>query len=352
MNRHQYIIIFILIYSFFVELEPVLADDNYTQKTCRIFFYNTENFFDTFDDPNTNDNEFLPNSERHWTYQRYLQKVNNIYKVIISLDIQPPAIIGLSEIENDHVLVDLTQKTPLLKYSYRFIHKDSPDPRGIDVALLYRPELYHPIKNTFIQINFPFDKRHRTRDILYTKGIILNTDTIHIFVNHWPSRYGGQSKSFPFRNIVAQVLRQKIDSIFKSSSKSKIIIVGDFNDNPDDISITKVLNTSPIASNINNTTLYNLSYSWLKTIDKIGTIKYKGEWSIFDQIIISGTLLNEGSHSLYYKKSTAKIDDDSFLLEDDEKYGGREPFRTYNGLKYMGGFSDHLPVYFDLIEVK
>jgi predicted extracellular nuclease len=343
---------------FLVLLEIVFAASCFPQTTqskkpsshevFRIQFYNTENFFDTFDDPNTADNEFLPDSKRHWTYKRYQQKLNNIYKVIISLGDQPPALVGMAEVENDLVLKDLTQKTPLLKFNYHFIHHDSPDPRGIDAALLYRPDQFKPLKITFYKVRFSEDARKRTREIVYVKGLALGTDTIHVFVNHWPSRVSGELKTERLRLNAAHILRQKTDSIMHQSPSAKIVIVGDFNDEPTDQSILNELKALPLNRNAESKSLYNLSLPWMKEISIIGTLKYKGDWSVFDQIIVSSSLLKHSTQGLKYLKGSAKIDDAVFLLIKDDKYGGNQPFRTYNGYKYTGGFSDHLPVYFDL----
>ncbi len=313
----------------------------------RIMFYNTENFFDTIDDPKTNDNEFLPDAKRHWTSKRYYTKLNRLYKTIISIGIQPPSIVGLCEIENDRVLHDIVKNTPLIKFNYHFIHHDSPDKRGIDVALLYRPDLFKPLKNEFIAIHFPFDTALRTREILYSKGIALQSDTIHVFVNHWPSRTGGEYRSEPLRNFVAKTLRYKVDSLFAINAATKIIIIGDMNDEPDNASISKYLNAKKTDQPILQGILYNLSERWLGNTALIGTIKYQGNWYIFDQVIVSGSILKP-LKGLSCNLNAANIYFPDFLLTNDKKYSGKMPFRTYNGYKYAGGFSDHLPVFFDL----
>ncbi len=319
-----------------------------TSDCFRAMFYNTENFFDTIDDPKTDDNEFLPNAKRHWTGKRYYNKLNNIYKVLISSGFQPPSIIGLCEIENKRVLNDLTQKTPLGKFNYHYIHRDSPDPRGIDVALLYRFDQFKPLKIEFIRLFFPFDTARKTRDILYVKALAFKIDTIHVFVNHWPSRMKGYARSMPYRETAAKTLRFKIDSLFHVSPKIKILIIGDFNDEPDDISVLNDLKAIKITNPVKNSVLYDLSAKWIDNIQNIGTIKFKDKWQIFDQIIVSGNIINSSSKGLRCNPNSAKIYSADFLLKNDKNDSGKTPYRTYNGYKYTGGFSDHLPVYVDL----
>ena len=317
---------------------------NANLESFRILFYNTENFFDYFDDPNTNDNDFLPLSKYHWTKEKYETKLNNIYKVIISTNIETPSIIGFSEIENKKVLYDLIQKTPLIKYPYSIIHQDSPDPRGIDVALLYQRDKYKPLENEFIKIIFPFDIERKTRDILYSKGVAYTNDTLHIFVNHWPSRRGGEANSLESRNFVAKTLRLKVDSILNVSSKAKIIIMGDFNDEPDNESITTYLNTKQLKGLKVEKQLYNLSYAWLNNISSIGTHKFQGKWTILDQFIVSSELIGS-KKGLSCNQNSASILKNNFLLIDDKSNYGYQPNRNYNGYHYNNGFSDHLPIY-------
>jgi exonuclease III len=322
--------------------------ENAIDSRFRILFYNTENFFDTIDDAKSDDNDFLPASKFHWNGKRYYTKVNNLYKVFISNGIEPPSIIGLAEVENQKVLKDLVYGTPLAKFQYHIIHFESPDKRGIDVALLYRTDKFKPIISKPIELNFPFDLKHKSRDILYVKGIALNADTIHVFVNHWPSRTAGQAQSEKYRIFAAERLRACTDSVFRTSSSAKIIIVGDFNDEPDDISIHKFLKAKLLQKSVASKSLYNLSYNWLKSISLIGTHKYKGKWALLDQIIISGALLSSKSKGLISYPNAAVIYSPQFLLKDDNTNSGVTPFRTFEGYKYTGGFSDHLPVYLDL----
>jgi predicted extracellular nuclease len=324
------------------------SSDNNSKTGFRILFYNTENFFDTIDDPQADDNDFLPGSKYHWTGKRYYTKVNNMYKVLISNGIEPPAIIGLAEIENLNILKNLAYGTPLSKFQYRIIHFESPDNRGIDVALLYRADKFKPISSKPVTLNFPFDLKRKSRDILYVKGTAMQTDTLHIFINHWPSRTAGQAQSEKYRIFAAERLRACIDSVFKTSASAKIIVVGDFNDEPDDVSIHKFLKAKQLLKAVASKSLYNLSYNWLNSISLIGTHKFKGNWALLDQIMVSGALLSARSKGLICYSNSAVIYSPQFLLKEDNRNSGVTPFRTFEGYKYTGGFSDHLPVYLDL----
>ncbi len=312
----------------------------------KIMFYNCENLFDTKNDSVKLDDEFTPSGKKHWTWSRYQHKINNIAKVIIAVGgYNPPDIVGLCEIENRYVLNGLTHYTPLKKVGYKIIHKESPDRRGIDVAMLYVPEHFKPIKVTFYRVDFPFAPNSRTRDVLYVKGIMGNTDTLHIFVNHWPSKWGGQKETEPKRIFVGKLVRSKVDSIFKTNKEANIILIGDLNDSPEDVSVQKGLGAKHNFKHIKDDEIYDLSYYLM--LKGEGSHKYHGQWDIIDHIIISGTLINK-KNKIYSNYTDAHIFKAPFLLEDDEKYTGKKPFRTYIGYKYNGGFSDHLPVYLNL----
>lgn len=317
-----------------------------SRSECRIMFYNVENFFDYYNDSLTQDDEFLPDGDKHWNYIRFTDKLNKIYKVIIAVGgREAPEIIGLSEIENRYVLNKLIYDTPLSKYEYEIVHQDSPDSRGIDVALLFRRDKLKSLQSSFLNINFPWDSLKLTRDILYFKGLTTGKDTLHIFVNHWPSRYNGQLETESYRIYVASVLKNKIDSIFNVNKNSHIIITGDFNDEPQNKSIKEILSAKTDITAIKSNKLYNLSYL-LQDSTKSGSLKYKFNWKMFDQFIVSGSLLD--TNKISTTSSDIHIFNPDFLLEEDNKYMGCRPFRTYRGYKYTRGFSDHLPVYLDL----
>ncbi len=313
----------------------------------RVMFYNVENLFDVFNDSLTNDDEFTPEGERHWNNTKFYKKLNNISKVIISIgEWNPPAIVGFSEVENRFVLNKLIYETPLKKFDYNIIHIGSPDRRGIDVAMLYRESRFDPIAYTPIRINFPDDSLYKTRDILYVKGILAQADTVHFFVNHWPSRYGGYEDSKPRRMFVASVLKHKVDSLCRILQHPNIIIMGDFNDEPRDESIHSGLSALTDTAGMKPDDLVNLMAGFHKT-HVIGTNKYKENWGVIDQFIVSGNLLN-GKNNIHISTEGAKIYQESFLLEKDDMNLGLRPNRTYIGPVYHGGFSDHLPIYLDI----
>ncbi|MBN1599012.1 MAG: endonuclease [Bacteroidales bacterium] len=312
----------------------------------RVMFYNVENLFDVYDDTIKNDNEFLPDGEKKWTYSHFRQKTLNIYKTIAAVgEVSPPEIVCFAEIENRYVLNELIYKTPLEKYRYKIVHFDSPDLRGIDVGLIYRKEKIQFIDSRNIEVDLPFKYSRPTRDILYFKCLVDRSDTLHLFVNHWPSRMGGKAKSASKRNYAATVLRNSVDSILEFNSCAKILIMGDFNDEPWDESIQKHLGALNTFNEPSCADLYNLSSTGSNDVS--GTYRYMAEWNFLDQCIVSGSLLNE-TGSLHTNADKFHIADFDFLLQDDNKFGGKKPFRTYIGPLYHGGFSDHLPVFVDL----
>jgi predicted extracellular nuclease len=344
---------YFLIFSLFLfsqknEFIKDFDDAKRGENGLRVMFYNLENFFDTRNDSiSQGDDEFSYGGIRYWSNEKYKRKLNNIYKVIVAAGgWEPPEIIGVCEIENKWVVSELIYGTPLRNFKYRFIHYDSPDPRGIDVALIYRSEKFKPLFHQPINIKYSFDTSAKTRDILYVKGLITTNDTLHLFVNHFPSKYGGASITIEKRNFVAKILKSKIDSILISDKKANILVMGDFNDEPGDESIRNFLNSKCDTLDLEEFSLLNLMCNCLKQ-QGIGTNKFKEKWSVIDQILVSKSLTeNNGWH---IKNLSATIYAPDFLLIPDETYLGVKTFRTYNGFKYSGGFSDHLPVFIDLI---
>ena len=323
----------------------LLSPGTYAQSNSgeyNILFYNVENFFDTEDDPGTLDEEFTPAGDRHWTYKRFNRKILNLSKVILNASgWSPPDIIALCEVENRHVLEKLLMNTPLSSFSYNIIHKNSPDERGIDVALLYNRKIFYPLKYEYYPLLDRENSVISTREILYVKGIMDKADTIHIFVNHWPSRYRGLLESRPLRILAAKTLRCEIDRLFDKYADPKILVMGDFNDQPCDESVSSFLKMSDFSGEPVTEGLYNLSHCWKE--GGAGTLKYKGQWLVFDQIIISGALIKT-KKGLFTESGFASIVKLPFLSESDYRYGGFKLSRTYTGYNYTGGFSDHFPV--------
>jgi Endonuclease/Exonuclease/phosphatase family len=304
-----------------------------------IAFYNVENLFDTIDDPKVDDEEFLPNSKVSWTKKRYKHKLENLTKALSTLDGKSlPVMIGLCEVENKKVLFDLIGQKPLDQAGYYLLHKDSPDKRGIDVALLFHPEFFKPKYVKFMPIHFPFDQERDTRDILYAKGLV-GKDTAHIFVNHWTSRWGGQEKTEAHRVFIAELIKSFVDSIQSVVKNPNIIIMGDLNDNPDNISMTKGLEAKKMAAPIKKAKLYNLGYN--DFLDGHGSLYWKS-WDMFDQFVVSGSLLNT-ENTFHISPFKQFIHNPDWILHTD-KNGLKRPNRT-KGKSYYGGFSDHLPVF-------
>jgi predicted extracellular nuclease len=306
--------------------------------SCRIMFYNVENYFDPFDDTLTVDEEFTPGGERSWTYSRFMQKAVKIARVIIACgDPDPPVIVGLAEVENRFVLEKLVYETPLKPLRYGIVHKDSPDLRGIDVALIYKKD--EVSVDTFFYVPVTLTPSFRpTREILIARCVVFDSDTIWVAVNHWPSRYGGAASSQRYREQAASVLRQQLENIFQEDSNANMILMGDFNDEPGDVSL-KVLTSDNTCQNP-SLSLINL----MDNSDITGTMKYDGYWFTFDQIIVSSGLY-ENNKGLGIQKKKAAILRAAFLLEADNSHMGGKPFRTFAGPAYHSGFSDHLPVF-------
>lgn len=314
----------------------------------RVMSYNVENLFDTKHDSLKNDNEYLPGGIRNWNYIRYQAKIYHIGQVVSAIgEWNPPVLIGLYEIENRHVLNDLVNG-PLQNLNYSIAHFPSPDLRGIDVGVLYNSDVFHLLKAEPHSINFPENPVHKTRDILYICGTMPSGDTLHVFANHFPSRYRGELESEDSRIFVASVLRNLVDSILSQNSSAEILIMGDFNDYPDNNSIRHILRALPSDSTMVyvDSALYNLTYK-LNAEGKIGSYKHDGNWGMLDQLIVSGSLMND-SKKLQVKRSSINIFHPSWLLENDKSLG-KKPKRTYVGMKYNEGYSDHLPVYLDLV---
>ena len=313
------------------------------KSTLRVMEYNVENLFDCEHDSLKNDHEFLPDNPKGWTPGRYQEKLNNIAKVILAASSdQVPDLVGLCEVENAHCVNDLVHHSPLKEAAYEFAMTDSPDERGIDVVLLYQRATFKHIATECISVPYKKIDRRPTRDILHVSGQVLSGDTLDVFVVHLPSRSGGEAKSEPYRLFVADIIRHAADSVMACRMSPNVIIMGDFNDYPSNRSISEVLGAVKPGKKVNPTTLYNLMDG-----KPGGTYRYQGEWGTLDNILVSGHLL-KGSKRLRTSYDAARILSFPFLLEEDDKYGGDTPFRTYWGKRYHGGFSDHLPVLLEL----
>lgn len=317
------------------------TDAQTTQKVAVVGFYNVENLFDTEDDPLTNDEEFLPTGSYQWTPERYEKKLKNLSDVIclIGKEYGGAAILGLSEIENKKVMDDLVATDKLKPFNFGVVHHDSPDKRGVDVGLIYQKDRFQVIKVIPHRLTLPEDPSWRTRDQLLVVGILDKTDTLHIVVNHWPSKLGGERRSMPKRVAAAQLSRHIADSIMAINKNAKIVIMGDLNDNPDAKSIIEVLNAKGKTKEVGEGDLFNPM--WKLYRDGIWSYVYQDTPNVIDNIIVSNGLLNANSG---YKYTSAHIFRAKFMFANSGSFAGY-PLRTYASGSYLGGYSDHLPVY-------
>lgn len=320
--------------------DRVLADAG----RLNVMSYNAENLFDIFDNPQKNDDEFTPNGERRWTSRRYWNKLANLSRVVVAVDEDnAPEIIGLCEVENDSVLNDLTNRSPLRTIGYSYVITDSPDERGINVALLYKARMFRYIAHESIRVSLKPAGGSPTRDILHVTGMVSSGDTVDLYVCHWPSRIGGVEESEPRRRIVASALRTSVNDVLGARVSPFIVIMGDLNEGFAGPSVRETLYAHPLAE------ADGLPDSALVTLmDNVaqGSYKYEGAWDMYDQFVVSAGFLNGNSTLRALDARVCKLD---FVLEDDDKYGGDKPYRTYDGYRYQDGFSDHLPVALDIL---
>ncbi len=305
----------------------------------KIVFYNTENLFDTIDDPNKSDEDFLPGSKVAWTGERYDVKLKHTARTLVSIDsLDLPAIIGLAEVENKAVLNDLIAKTDLKRGNYQAILEEGSDPRGIDVALIFRKNVMKYISHHA----FPSAQSFQTRSVLYVRLEDAKKDTFHIFVNHWKSRTGGATETEPKRIENAETLKHLTDSLLARNPKAKVVIMGDFNDEPVNKSLSETLGAMKPEKKITSTGLYNLMYDRFQKGE--GTLYYK-DWDLFDQFVVSGNLLEKkaGKSPLILAPYAYIFSTDWLLYKN--KTGDMMPNRTASSKDYFGGYSDHLPVY-------
>ena len=323
-------------------------------KIHTLAFYNLENLFDTINDPIKFD-DYSPIMELKTNRgEAYRRKITNMARVIaeIGKDVthNTPAILGVCEVENKDVLEDIVNDSTLLEKNYGIVHYDSPDSRGIDVALLYQKSLFMPISSSAHELKIydtQTQKQITTRDQLLVSGK-LEGDLIHMIVNHWPSRRGGEARSRPKRVAAAQLNKRILDSLQAQDPYAKVIIMGDLNDDPTNPSVKNVLKAKRKRKKVDFKGLYNPFEKFYR--DGLGTTAYRDNWSLFDQIIVSKTLLEKDYTSFRYYQ--AGIFNKNYLITPKGKYKGY-PFRSWNDSGFSNGFSDHFPVYIYLIkEVK
>ncbi len=322
----------ILIYMCLLTVVPLSA-----QRHFGLMAYNCENAFDTIHDAGRDDYEFLPQGAREWSRWKFFHKLKSIAKVVLAVDsVQPVDLVCLCEVENDTVMAYLTRRTLLASVGYKYVMTHSDDDRGVDVALMYSPYTFRPVE---MQTLRP-DSEEKTRDVLRVAGRLLTGDTLDVYVVHLPSRLGGR-KADRLRRTVATMLRHNIDSVMTSRQMPNVVVGGDFN------TTTKSNILDLIAGNSADKDVASANDGMLHSLlakKKNGSYKYKGEWSMIDNLLVSGSLLSP-TNGISTNSDMAKVVDLPFLLEADKTHKGVKPKRSFLGTMYRHGFSDHLPVY-------
>lgn len=335
--------------ALFMVYQVILAQDEKVYQYRSVMFYNVENLFDTINDPLTLDDSFTPSGKRKWNQKRYNGKLARLAEVIggfhLNEKVKGPDIMGLCEVENITVISDLIRQPLLRKLDYGIIHKDSPDRRGIDVCFMYKKSCFNLInfKNHALLIYDEYENREYTRDQLVIQGF-LDDEEVFVIINHWPSRRGGEARSRPYRKAAAQLTRNLIDSIREETHDPRIIIMGDFNDNPLNSSFKHTLKSTGIPKLPGDLSIFNPMERLYRK--GIGSLAYRDRWELFDQILITNNLLLKEKGRYNYWKAGVYMREN--LLNPAGRYR-LYPYRTYAGGTYQGGYSDHLPVYMVLI---
>ena len=334
----------VLPFFFFACRQPLVAQDYVP--AC-IGFYNLENLFDTVDNEGVNDEEYTPESAKQWNAERYQHKLESLAKVLgeLGTEVHPKGLIvaGLCEIENRGVVEDLIATGPLAERNYEIVHYDSPDRRGIDVGLIYQPEFFKVYNHKSYTLKVEGKDDFRTRDQLLVSGV-MDGDTIHVIVAHWPSRSGGEKRSKPLRIAAGELGRSIADSLLAENANARIIYMGDLNDDPVDYSVRRALKSVGDKKWAENGTFYNPMEELFRK--GVGTLAWRDNWNLFDQTIVSPALVTgEGGA---YRLFGAKVHNKAYLRQQEGSFAGY-PWRTYVGDSYRGGYSDHFPVYLILV---
>lgn len=348
MRRVYYFVLFFLL------IAP-LTSCGQGKKSYVIGFYNLENLFDTIHDKGKNDNEFLPDGANQWTEAKYAKKLHNMASVIRAMKEENKiwhAVLGVSEIENRHVLEDLVSQPEIADANYRFVHYEGPDRRGVDVALLYRPNQFKVLESKSIPFDFNSNiefslneeekTQFRTRDILMVRGMLGN-EMFAIFVAHLPSRIGGKGNDLRSRG--GEIMYQESMRLMAKYPNIKIVAMGDMNDNPTDPSMAVYMHGKENINDVENEDFFSPFVSMLKA--GYGSLSYRGEWNIYDIIVVNANLCRGKGlkiQPIVKKKYYGRIFNPPFLTQQDGPYAGT-PFRTFSGGAFIGGYSDHYPTY-------
>ncbi|NNE25329.1 MAG: endonuclease/exonuclease/phosphatase family protein [Saprospiraceae bacterium] len=329
--------------AFFILTCFVLQAQERQFKAYAVGFYNVENLFDTVDNNMIRDEEFTPDGKKVWTHDKYTDKIANLASVIsqLGLSLCPEGIslLGISEIENDTVIIDLINHPLLRSRNYGIVHHSSPDGRGIDVALIYDKDVFNPLSVKPYKVDIQsLGSSRPTRDVLLVSGE-LDGELIHLTVNHWPSRSGGEKRTAKFRNKAAEVNRYILDSLLLDDPKAKFIVLGDLNDDTNNESLTKYLRAKFKPKAVGPDDMYNPMHALFQK--GYGTTAWRDRWSLFDQLVLSHAWLDKEQDDLHFHQ--AVIFNKKYLIQKWGKYKGY-PFRTFDGDEYQGGYSDHFPV--------
>lgn len=343
-------VLFLLLLTFTFSFD-IFAQQEY--KMGMVGFYNLENLFDTINDPNIDDEEFLPNGKNMWNTHKYLKKLENMSYAISTIGTDPNgkfyspdglAVLGLSEMENRQVLEDLVAQPSIKDRNYQIVHYDSPDRRGVDVALIYNPKYFKVTNTKSYKLQVPGQPNFISRDQLVVTGL-FDDEEMTFIVMHWPSRYGGEKRSMPGRVAAATLCRHITDSIMSEKPEAKIVMMGDLNDYPTNKSITDHLRAKGSAKEMTNDDFFNPMYELHKK--GIGTNYYRDVKGVLDQTIITKSLMNTGFDT--YQMFMPMVHDKEFLKQHGGRYNGY-PWRTFGSGIWLGGYSDHFPVYMILLK--
>lgn len=344
----RWIPLFLVLIGFSAFSQKLQKDKNYY--ISAIGFWNVENLYDTLNDQWKNDEEFTPVGTNAWTGKRYWVKIDHLAEVISQMgtDVTPDglAILGMCEIENKSVVQDLVNSPKLKSRNYKIVHIEGPDARGVDPSFIYNPNYFKVTKAVSYHVTLVTDSAHKTRDILVVSGSFVG-EPLTVLVNHWPSRRGGELASRPNRNAAAKMARHISDSITTANPKAKVVIMGDFNDDPTNVCVKDVLNTYGDIKNQSEDKFFNPMEKPYK--DGIGTLAWQDSWNLFDQTILNKEWLPKNYETWQYY--SVRIFNKPFLKSDFGNFKGY-PFRTYSGGSYTGGYSDHFPVYITIAKEK
>lgn len=331
-----------------VGVQSLFGQDQY--RIAAIGFYNLENLFDLENDTTINDEDFLPTGSYLWNAEKYKEKMNHMARVISELAVEKTpdgvAILGVAEVENRKVLEDLVKEPQIASRNYQIVHYDSPDERGIDVGLLYNPKYFKVTASKKLPVIIYGEDKERnfTRDVLLVSGV-FDGEPIHVMVNHWPSRSGGEKVSEPWRVAAARVCKKACDSLLQQDPNAKFVVMGDLNDDPVNNSVREVLHGKKDKEEVRKGDTFNPFYNLYKK--GLGTLAYRDAWSLFDQIILSPAWIQPEVGGYQYFQ--ANVHGPNYMRQQSGQYKGY-PFRTYVGATYEGGYSDHFPTYFYLVK--